>query len=286
LELHLKLKSWDDALYYDINLSKELEYGSGGLILCDGTSGKPIFNNFISASTNIQVKTISGNEKEIWVYHYNTDFDIAIPPMIVDNTNVTRSLTVNKTMKMYAGDTLNFDEEGLYFVQSDTNSLEGVAFRIQNEPFPKLGTYEELIKPIRFISTKTEIEEIENETDVKKSFESFWIKTNTSASLAQKTIKNYYKYVAEANFYFTGYKEGWKTDMGMIYIIYGAPDKVYRHEEYEQWIYNQNVNMPAIRFTFVKIKNVFSTNHYTLVRDRKFDKQWFRGVELRRKGKM
>ena len=71
----------------------------------------------------------------------------------------------------------------------------------------------------------------------------------------------------------------------MIYTIYGNPDKVFKHDEYEEWIFNQNINMPAIRFTFVKIKNVFADNHYTLVRDKKFDKHWFRAVELWRSGK-
>ena len=33
---------------------------------------------------------------------------------------------------------------------------------------------------------------------------------------------------------FTSYKQGWKTDKGMIYIIFGAPDEVLKDGEREE----------------------------------------------------
>ncbi len=285
VELHLDNDFWDNEFIYDINLKEELDYKQSGLVLYSGKEEKPTISHYFKNNTPLKIKHLSDQRKEIWVYYYDVDFPLAIPPMIVDNDNVTRSLNVTETIRATTDSTMTFNKEGLYFIQTDTSSLEGISFRIQNEPFPKIGTYENLVKPLKYIATKTENEELSNNKDLKTAFENFWITATKSPLLAQNTIKQFYNRAAEANFYFTGYREGWKTDMGMIYIIYGSPDKVYKHEEFEQWIFNQNVNMPAIRFTFVKIKNVFSNNHFALVRDRKFDKHWFRAVELWRKGK-
>ncbi len=286
IQLHLQHNTWPDDLLYDINIDEEAEYGHADLVLYDDNTNIPILSQFVTPSSPFKLKHLSGQKKEIWIYRYDTDFDVAFPPMIVDTDNINRTLSVASLTKSATDTMLPLTESGLYFIQVDTNSLEGITFRIEDEPFPRFGNYHSLLKPLKYISTKTENESMEAEADDKKSFETFWLTTTGSPLTAQKSIKDYFERVAGANLLFTSYKEGWKTDMGMMYIIYGPPDKVFKHEEYEQWIYNQNVNMPAIRFTFVKIKNVFSTNHYSLVRDRKFDKHWFRAVELWRQGKM
>jgi GWxTD domain-containing protein len=61
-------------------------------------------------------------------------------------------------------------------------------------------------------------------------------------SLLEATTLNYRR-VAFTNKRFTRYRPGWKTDMGMIYIIFGPPNTVDRHpfemdsKPYEIWTY-------------------------------------------------
>jgi hypothetical protein len=73
--------------------------------------------------------------------------------------------------------------------------------------------------------------------------------------------------------------------MGLIYIIYGPPNDVYKSEEIIDWVYNQDLSMPNIRFSFYKVKNVFTDQHYTLLRKKNYDKIWFKSVEMWRDGK-
>ena len=42
-------------------------------------------------------------------------------------------------------------------------------------------------------------------------------------------MNEYYYRVHVANQRFSGYKEGWRSDRGMIYVIYGDPDAVEEH---------------------------------------------------------
>jgi hypothetical protein len=41
-------------------------------------------------------------------------------------------------------------------------------------------------------------------------------------------MDEYYKRVAYAIIHFDSFVDGWETDMGMIYIIFGAPDDIER----------------------------------------------------------
>ncbi|HLF13985.1 MAG TPA: GWxTD domain-containing protein [Bacteroidota bacterium] len=56
-------------------------------------------------------------------------------------------------------------------------------------------------------------------------------------------MEEYYSRVAYANKHFGHYTTGWKTDMGMVYIIFGTPSNVERHpfeidsKPYEVWTY-------------------------------------------------
>jgi hypothetical protein len=66
-------------------------------------------------------------------------------------------------------------------------------------------------------------------------------------------MEEYYIRVQFANKNFAHYIEGWRTDMGMVYIIFGSPNNVDRHpfdidsKPYEIWSY-YDLNH---QFTFV-----------------------------------
>ena len=63
----------------------------------------------------------------------------------------------------------------------------------------------------------------------------------------------YYARVQTANERYTNYFDGWKSDMGMVYIIYGDPSSIERYpfsqnsKPYEVWDYYE-INR---RFTFI-----------------------------------
>ena len=56
-------------------------------------------------------------------------------------------------------------------------------------------------------------------------------------------MEEYYSRVEYANKNFSHYQAGWKTDMGMVFILFGSPNNVERHpfdidsKPYEIWSY-------------------------------------------------
>ncbi len=77
-----------------------------------------------------------------------------------------------------------------------------------------------------------------------KLFKEFWSKRDPSGG-AQRNInmEEYYSRVQYSNDHFSHFIEGWRTDMGMVFILFGAPSTVDRHpfeidsKPYEIWSY-------------------------------------------------
>lgn len=72
----------------------------------------------------------------------------------------------------------------------------------------------------------------------------YWRKRDPSpGSERNELMEEYYSRVAYANRQFSHYTDGWKTDMGMVHIIFGAPSNIERHpfeinsKPYEIWTY-------------------------------------------------
>jgi GWxTD domain-containing protein len=88
------------------------------------------------------------------------------------------------------------------------------------------------------------IKEAPNKEEKLKRFLAFWkSKDPTQNSDENEVFEEYYRRVAYANIHFKHYIEGWRTDMGMVYITLGPPNNVERHpfeydsKPYEVWDY-------------------------------------------------
>ena len=102
---------------------------------------------------------------------------------------------------------------------------------------------------------------------------------------AKELIRIYYNRVFYANYYFSADREGWKTDRGMIFLVFGPPNTLYKSEDEEKWLYYKKPGV-TIAFTFRKAKTPWSQNLYYLVRNQAPDTHWRQAVESWRAGKV
>ncbi len=87
----------------------------------------------------------------------------------------------------------------------------------------------------------------------KKFFDRFWKERDPSpGTKTNENLIEYYKRYAEANQRFsTPNRQGWKTDMGRVYIIYGSPAQIEkrdfetRSKPYQRWYYYQLKDQPT-----------------------------------------
>ncbi|MTI40983.1 GWxTD domain-containing protein [Fulvivirga lutimaris] len=270
LVLEIKNKKTGFGLSFDLPL-----YDKQNLFLNNGSAHK--FVNNWTAPTQI-----SFNSDNIYCYYYNQSFPLGLPPMVTKDDFKNKELKVDSSFS--SSGTAKLKGQGLYLFMTDTAGTEAVSLRVVYEYFPKMTTIDQLVEPLRYITSRDEQVVLEGIEGDKRKFDKFWLNLTGSASRAKSIIKVYYSRVEEANAMFTTYKEGWRTDMGMIYSVMGPPDEVIKSFNEETWVYLANRNLPKRKYSFIRAASVFSKSHFVLIREKKHAESWFETIDLLRKG--
>lgn len=237
-------------------------------------NGTPVFTPYITQNTPV---TVSGTSTENIVSYYNDSFPAATPGFSESLGRVSKGMIPDSVFKVSTSQPLNFPEKGLYLIQRDTSVAEGLAFRIEDD-YPRLARIENLADPLIYICTKQEFEKIRQAKGEKKAFDRVILNITGNAERAKIFMRSYFRRVELANEYFTSYKEGWKTDRGMIFIVFGLPDEVFRFADREIWNY-KSTSIKA-NFEFTKSSTVFDPNNYVLMRQKKYQSTWYEVIDL------
>lgn len=277
--------SYNDIVYY-FDILLENDFLAPSLVLMEEARSIPVFDSYVPVDNRYRlIDSFDTSDTTIfYCYQYNHIFSPALPPMSTRVEEVDRALTIDSMFAISAHDHWTIRDEALYFIQEDTTTLRGIAYRGVPNYYPKYRRVEELIEPLVYISTRSEMSKLSKASDLKQALDKYWLELMKTPSRAKMMIKSYYDRIEAANAVFTTYKEGWKTDQGMIYALYGVPDEVYFDGEEEQWIYKKNDGISRVKFTFVKVKNIFTDRHFELLRSKSYESFWFGNVELWRKG--
>ena len=245
----------------------------------------PMLQNYVNINDTILIKDVNTTVRPLYVMRYNHDFEAATSPMNTTPRNAPRTLGVDTTFVINTSVPLTFKEEGLYYMTEDTTETSGIGLVVTNKRFPKMTRPAELAKPVMYMSQNQEITELLAAKDPKKSLDRYWLTLMSgNTDLAKRTISVFYNRVEEANRLFTSYKEGWKTDKGMIFIIMGPPDRVQRSKDREVWVFSQRANFSEINFTFNRRPNQFVDDYYELQRYVEYQPIWYPMVEAWRTG--
>jgi GWxTD domain-containing protein len=241
-----------------------------------------IYENYIPEGEPFKIISDDPSLHYLFVNHYHRDFPLARPPYTEDREpSFEYKADSVFQVALFNGETdwLSLEGPGFYHFRKDTVSREGLTLYRFPEGFPEIAAAEQLRDPLRYITTRKEYDTLMESAQVKAAVDDFWLKTARSPERARILIQKYYSNVEEANKYFTSYLEGWKTDRGLIYIIFGRPDYVYRANDSEDWIYGEPENRSSLRYTFVRVNNHFTDNDYMLLRSTTFKESWFVTVQ-------
>ena len=142
--------------------------------------------------------------------------------------------------------------------QDNSTSSRAFPFKIKNTMlFEEIDNIDTALVQMNYILTSDEKKELKNlkQSEKEKFFRKVWAKRDPVAQTkVNELMVEYYTRVgfAEENFS-RGTSGGWKSDMGMVYILFGKPDDMVRSMNmqgsynYETWYYFQ-INE---EFTFI-----------------------------------
>ncbi|MCO5250103.1 MAG: GWxTD domain-containing protein [Candidatus Kapabacteria bacterium] len=149
-----------------------------------------------------------------------------------------------RLIAMNALDSAVFSEENyLAVTQRSINYTQSVAGTV-------LSDLNLAIRQLRYVAYQNELQYInsgETEAERQKRFTQFWKERDPSPGTERnEAFDEYYNRINFANNTFKSYTEGWMTDMGMVYIIFGPPMSADRqsgygdNKNYERWLYGNN----------------------------------------------
>jgi GWxTD domain-containing protein len=255
-----------------------------------------LFSPVLRIDEYINVIYTRGHVDSLFVSFYKPFKEVPDPPSML-LPEKTLDYDPLKVVAIPYSDSLPmmFPKEGIYLCSIDRNIKDGVTFFNFGPTYPKITTPEVMIEPLAYLATQDEMAEMKSSVKPKAALDDFWIKCGGNVDKSRELIRIFYTRVMYSNYYFTSYKEGWRTERGMIYIIYGPPDKVYKTTDGESWGYKKpvvkskwggrfTVSDSYLFFNFKKRENIFSNNDFYLSRSETLITLWDKAIASWRKG--
>ena len=272
-----------------VSCDKKSTFSAQNYLLTDNETREPVFNGFMNAGSRARIYSARNMANDSpTLSRINAEIKLPPPPFSTNAPEQPGLSGAQLLMPSRQTDgSFMFDvESGLYFFTHDSSKRMGLTIKTGSVYFPKVKDNSSLEWPIRFVMTKAEHEEIMKSNYSKALIDQFWIECGGSKDHARELIRIFYKRVEEANFYFSTYTEGWKTDRGMIHLLFGNPTQVVRSAEGEVWNYGEESQAAILTFSFRKMESPFSSNLFILDREPGYKPYWERMVQSWRSGKI
>jgi GWxTD domain-containing protein len=271
-----KFKKSSNLAFLEVEKTREIGQQYFNLTEPDGN---PLFKNAIMGNSPFRLLHTSPSSDKLYISFYKNDTPLPKPTFAVNSDEYLYGRPDTVYVLDYSPNlAINFAEEGMYFLQFDTTLSEGVAITRFSDDFPKISNPYDMLEPLAYITTSAEYDKLLAGENKKLAADNFWIKAGGSTGRGREMIRVYYNRVYFANYYFTNTKPGWKTDRGMVYIVYGAPQYIKKDSEWEIWYYYINKGSEAISFKFNYAPNKFNLNQYILERSESQTWHWREAV--------
>ncbi len=259
--------------YYDNN--SKAEYPFETIYSVRDLSGKPAISDIMilqkrteKSGKNLIRPNVSGNVSTLvdglpifYEIYSDKNEPVKINYQISDNRDkiifkdeIQRNIDSGKTQIFYTLRDSSFSV-GHYMLEIRIKNAENHLLTTIERPFfsqwiglpTSVKDLDKAINQLVYIASTSQINFIKDgksKEEKLKRYIAFWKSVNPSPNSDDNVIFNeYYGRIEYANEHFSRYYEGWKTDMGMVFILLGAPSNVDRHpfnidsKPFEVWQY-------------------------------------------------
>lgn len=266
-------------------LDKSSRLSGQNFLVSSADENIPVFQPYVVGNSLFHLTFPGGEYDTIFVRYYGKEIPLPKPSFSLTREREflehADSLWVLPFSK---GITYQFNYEGIYHFQLDTSQIEGLTLYNFGDSYPKVQDVKQLIDPLAYLTTSVEFDNLRKAQNQKLAVDNFWLDKAGNPDKARELIRVYYNRVFFANYYFTSFKPGWKTDRGMIFIIYGPPQAVKVSDTQEKWIYYKNNYTTTVTFIFDHTPTPFAFENYTLQRADMYDSYWRQAVNTWRSG--
>ncbi len=255
-----------------------------------------LFSQVLRVDEYISLQYLRGPIDSLYISYFRPFSSVPDPPsMMLPQKSL--DYDPDRIAALAYSDTLPImlPRKGVFLCSVDRKMRDGYTLYNFGQSYPNMTTPEEMIEPLIYLAQQFELDQMKASARPKVALDDFWVKCGGNIERARELIRIYYTRAVYANLYFTSFTEGWRTERGMIYVIYGPPDKVYKNQEGETWGYRKpviksswggryKVKEEYLFFNFKHRDNIFSDNDYYLSRNETLITYWDQAILSWRKG--
>ncbi len=269
------------SYYLEDLIKKSSAFNEQNFLVTNAYNKQVLFENYGQKNSRIEVQYRNESEPALQVKYHEPFRELALPTFKIKRK---RPYIYEVDSTFVSDGAFTLSKLGTYSVQVKGAQGTGLVLVSVDKRFPKLANAKDLVEALRYITRSEEFEKMIRAKDSKAAVDSFWLDRAGSFDRGKVLVKEFYGRVQRANKFFTTYKEGWKTDRGVVFLIYGEPDLVYKSAQTEQWIYEGNSTKARISFSFTQGTHSFLKAEPALVRSSYYEDSWHRSVYEWRKG--
>ena len=220
-------------------------------------SAYPTFKKYFKNNEYFKIQeNILQDSSSLFVEYFTYKYPLPRPPASITKPELPKAIADTVyTLQAKSNLTLMQNNEGMYRYTKDTTSHNGLTlFTLSNKEYPRVKKSTQMVLPLQYIVSAKEYQKLTHVTNQKLALDKFWLSlAKGDEEKARQLIRIFYTRVMFANNYFLSYSEGWKTDRGMIYIIYGPPKIIQKNFKKEKWIYGSRRNSNNLAFFELKL---------------------------------
>lgn len=252
------------------------------------TSGEiPFFRTYFSEDETVHISYADIRIQKLYLSFQHDNTGIPQPPSVISSeqdfhfkADSSWTLDSAKLLK------LSFPYRGIYLIHTDTSNTEGFLVTNFGRSYPRIKDPELMIPPLQYITNIEEYNHLCNAPNAKLAVDNFWLKLTSNTNQARELIRIFYTRQMYANYFFADYREGWQTDRGMIYMIYGPADIIRKTPNAETWIYGSTDINASMTVKFTRKENLNTGNCFVMNRSDAFATPWKNAINSWRKGKV
>ncbi|MDQ3109638.1 MAG: GWxTD domain-containing protein [Bacteroidota bacterium] len=252
-------------------------------LITEENSDNPLYKTYVGNDEKFSIRYRSQTFSKLYVSYYKNKSGPAPPPYATSERKAASKPDSTWRMDLTYHDAITLPFEGFYTFSIDSTA-RGIAVTRFHDEFPKILVARQLVYPLRYLTMRDEYTAMDTSKNVKKAVDDFWLNSTGSQERAREVIRNFYNRVEATNKLFGTETEGWKTDRGMVYLIFGPPENVYRNVRSETWIYGNGGNTNGLSFIFEHKSNAFTDQEFILSRNSDYRLNWITAVDSWRQG--
>lgn len=268
LDIPLKLKNWSPTPYLVFQANKEIPY----------------FDKYINRDFPIRIINVFDQSDRYEINGVNSNKTVSMPPFDDTEMPLASDIPLDTVYGVNNGEEFRLYNSGFHAIRSSSSDKE-LGIVVMDDVYPYFDNYRDLMDPLIYVSTNDELKNMQAATDARQAFEEFVSNTiSSNEQVGKDFIKYYYRRVRKSARLFSENQDGWKTDKGMIYQVFGNPSQVFRNENTELWVYPSSSG-GRLRFIFdVVVED--GIVKYKLIRDKRYRENWMRAVTQWRSGRI